>query len=295
MSKHTFRARDRHTSACLVTVLGATLLAFALLPANAWAAKPDATLTADRDAAAAAGNPGLALAYDDVISGVNEFHTPAKRAELSRNRHDDFTGFVVSETGKLGPLTDENAEATFGLLLALISEARRGDERRVADLAPVIPETLQPLMEAAAARMWVKVEALLAGHEYVRAVQLGDAVVSVAAGDGRYVTRLSEARALAAEHYAALARSEPAGAPGARLVDARMAALFGGPGPDGHSWAGRSRPPESCCRRCPRPTCRRRARRRGRATGGGRCGNVSWRPREWASPPHATPRATGGS
>ncbi|MDP2305903.1 MAG: hypothetical protein Q8P18_07725 [Pseudomonadota bacterium] len=225
-------------------LLSACLLGPALLPSlppewlppgilgQAWAGKRNPELPDYRDAAAASGNYGLALAYDDAISGQSGFRTEKKWEELSANRQRDFAGFVAAEMDKIGPLTDSNAEATFGVLLALVREARRGEDRRIEDLAPVLAGTLQPLMDEAAVRMWAQVEALISSHEYIKAAQLGEAVVAAAPGDGRYATRLGEARLEAAGYYAGLGRNEPAGAPGARLVDARMAALFGGPGPD---------------------------------------------------------------
>ncbi len=217
-------------------LVGPALLSTQGLPpallSEAWASKREPDLADHRDEAAASGDPGLALAYDDAILGFGGFHPKAKLEELHANRRADFAGFVQAEIDKLGPLTDSNADQAFGALLSLMAEARKGDEQRVADLAPVLTETLQPQMDQAAALMWARFEGLMSSHAYVDAVQLGAAVAGAVPGNVEFSRRLGEARAEAAEHYASLGRSEPSASPGAALVDARMAALFGGSGPD---------------------------------------------------------------
>ena len=171
-----------------------------------------------------------ALAYDDALLKFGGSSPVAVREE--RKLH--FAQWLEIELAKLGPLSDDNAEALFGTLVAFRREARRsaaGDTaptERQQDLAPLTAERIDKQIPAVAARLWPAVEKAAQRGELPRAVALGQAIIDELEPGHGYDARLQPLKAQVAAAHFALAQEAGELLPGARVLHAKLAAIYGG-------------------------------------------------------------------
>ncbi len=171
----------------------------------------------------------LALAYDDALLAFGGTDNDGLRQE--RKLH--FAQWLDSELAKLGPLTDGNAEAIFGTLVAFHREARRGanadttQAQRLSDLALVDAEQIMPQLSIVAARVWSKVDKAAQDGELSRAIALAQGIVDELGPDNNFAPRLGQLKAKIAGIHLALAQQAGERLPGARVLHALLAAIYG--------------------------------------------------------------------
>lgn len=181
-----------------------------------------------RDAAIARKDFAVALQFDDAFS--QHEYTP----KLAAERVEHFAALVDAELAKIGPLTEDNAEVMIAILGSLRREAERTEdfpswvaEGRRKDLAEVVANQIVPRMAEAATIVWAKIDAISVRGEHPLALGLAQALISELPEDDASVARLAQLKERAAQAHVALARAAPETAPGARVLHARIAKMFG--------------------------------------------------------------------
>ncbi len=193
----------------------------------------EAKMSVARKAAIAEHNYPLALAYDDVFlrrSGAGD-------SQLRADRKFHFQAWLETALAAIGEPTGANVENIFSTLIAFRHEAQRSisdpndqdpaaDLRRQ-DLATVDVARIAPRLTALAPAMWAEVTAAQRRGEWLHAVQLGHAIVAELPADASKSAQVLDLANRAAEVHLALATQAGDSAPGARVLHAKIAALFG--------------------------------------------------------------------
>lgn len=192
--------------------------------------------TADRNAAARSDDFETALAGDEALLAFGG--TDAEKVREERKQH--FRQLVGTRLAKLGPLADSNAEAIVGQLVALRREARRAlpasgsggaaanaSKLRQQDLAAVDAEVIAPPLEAAIRRLRQVIDAAAGRGELARAVALLQALADEFGPVDDRVSQIAALKQRIAATHLALAQQADADLPGARVLHASLAAIYG--------------------------------------------------------------------
>lgn len=212
----------------------------------------DATLSAkkvekqantDRAAAIAVSDYPAAVAYDDVFLVRNG----AGDTKLRRERAVHFRDWLEAKVTAIGPPTGENLGALVGTLVAFRRESQRAlgldangkppltrgraeedaTKIRQEDLAKVDAERIMPRLVALAPAMWSEVAGEVKQRNLVHAVMLGRAIVAELPKNSPQGAQLTALEHSAAAVHVALASEVGDTLPGARMLHAQIAALFG--------------------------------------------------------------------
>ena len=204
--------------------------------------KPTVMVSPGRKDAVATADYALAIAYDD--DALLEY---PYMVDVRAERVTDFEGLIGVELGKLGPLSDSNALAVFGELVALRREAFRGPpssadgipqddgsanagqvwtERRE-DLAAVDARVIAPKLAETGDVLWKAVETDVTRGDFAAALVLGAAVVDELPKGTPYAARLDAIGEQAAAIELGLAQQAGPDQYGARILHARLAEQFG--------------------------------------------------------------------
>lgn len=176
-----------------------------------------------------------ALAYDDFLVDGGDEGLP----RTDRKNH--FARWLEAELAKLGPPREDNVQAIFGTLVAFRREARRAVstqpagspgnktnmKQRQEDLAVVDADLIAPQLAAVAVLMWKAVDGAAERGEFAHAITLGQSMVDELAANDVCVPRLAQLKQRAAALHLALAQEAGDRLPGARVLHARLAAIYG--------------------------------------------------------------------
>jgi hypothetical protein len=161
-----------------------------------------------RRAAISRGDFADAMGYDVALGKYNE-----------RTAH--FHMMIEAELAKIGPLSAATAEARFAMLLALQKVA-------TGDLEASGRERIQPLMVETTAFLAARIDELVAANQLAYAIALAQALIDHAAGDATMIAKRDAAKQKAAAVHIELAAQAGETHPGARLLHAKIALMYGG-------------------------------------------------------------------
>lgn len=169
----------------------------------------------ERRAAIARKDHLMAMAYDAAL-------VSPKTPQILAEREAHFRSLIEAELAKLGPLSPDTAEARFATLLALRKLATQNS------FGKVETEVIAPALVETGAVLAASIDQLLASGQEAYASAIAQALIDAGVASTETTAKLDVAKAKAAAVHIELATQAGDAHPGARVLHARIAKMYGG-------------------------------------------------------------------